>query len=124
METKDSLIETDKAFSALSREKGMNAAFTEYLAEDGVILRDNNQPFVGRVAFTKLYSGDDSGFTLTWEPLYAEVAESGELGFTYGVYELDLQDTVQKGTYVSIWRKDNDGNWKLALDSGNEGLGE
>lgn len=29
-----------------------------------------------------------------------------------------------KGTYVSVWKKDNKGEWKFVLDSGNEGLDE
>ena len=32
------LIAVDKAFSALSKEKGMNYAFVFYVAEDGVML--------------------------------------------------------------------------------------
>ncbi len=81
-------------------------------------------PFVGKGAMSKLYSGEDSGMVLSWEPLYAEVAESGELAFTYGIYELTVEKSIHKGTYVSVWRKNSEGDWKLALDSGNEGLGE
>jgi hypothetical protein len=29
---------------------------------------------------------------------------------------------VRKGTYVSIWKKDENGNWKWVLDTGNPGL--
>ena len=32
--------------------------------------------------------------------------------------------SMQRGTYVTIWKKDADGTWKWVLDSGNEGLGE
>jgi ketosteroid isomerase-like protein len=54
------------------------------------------------------------------------VANSGELGFTYGIYAMRPKDkdTVIYGTYTSIWRKQKDGKWKLALDSGNQGIGE
>lgn len=124
MDTKTTLITVDKEFSELSRSVGMNAAFMEYIAEDGIILRSNNMPFVGKKMIGELFKGDDTSFTLTWEPLSAEIAESGELGYTYGTYLLTAGDTEQKGTYVSIWKKDKNGNWKLALDSGNEGLGE
>ena len=69
----------------------------------------------------------DSGYTLTWKPLYADIAQSGELGYTYGIYEFKAMDPEGKpimgnGTYVSIWKKDQFGNWKLVLDTGNEGL--
>jgi ketosteroid isomerase-like protein len=52
------------------------------------------------------------------------VAESGELGFTYGVYIMRplLQDTALFGTYTHIWKKQLDGKWKLLLNSVNEGI--
>jgi len=54
---------------------------------------------------------------------YESLAEGGRsLGFTYGVYTLSIKDSVYKGTYVSIWKKQNDGSWKFVLDSGNEGI--
>ena len=124
MNTKESLLAIDREFSNYSQENGMNAAFMEYISEDGVMLRANSMPIVGKNAVGSLFSGDDSGFTLTWEPMYADIAKSGEFGYTYGTYELALENGVQKGTYVSIWKKDTDGNWKFVLDSGNAGLGE
>ena len=124
MNAKETLISIDREFSKFCQKNGINAAFMKYIADDGVVLRSNNMPVIGKDAISKLYSGEDSGMVLSWEPSYAEVAESGELAFTYGVYELTVQETVHRGTYVSVWRKNNEGNWKLALDSGNEGLGE
>ena len=59
---------------------------------------------------------------LTWKPDGGEIATSGDLGFTYGIYKLEMKDTVLKGTYVSIWKKQTDGKWKFVLDSGNEGI--
>jgi len=117
------LIGADKAFSTLSKERGMNHAFLSYIAEDGVLLRPDNMPFVGKDIVKELFKSDDTKFTLTWEPLYADIANSGELGYTYGTYTLTLQDTVQNGTYVSIWKKDERGKWQFVLDSGNLGLG-
>ncbi len=63
---------------------------------------------------------------MTWKPKGANVAASGDLGYTYGVYEIhtSAQDTVLYGTYVSIWKKQQNGKWKFVLDSGNEGIGE
>jgi ketosteroid isomerase-like protein len=67
---------------------------------------------------------DDNSFTLTWEPMGGSVANSGELGYTFGVYSLkpNNEDTVLYGTYVSIWKKQTDGNWKFVLQSQNEGI--
>lgn len=118
------LIAIDKAFSALSREKGMNYAFLSYVSEDGVMLRPNRMPIVGKPEIETLFQNDDSETDFTWEPLHADVAKSGDLGYTYGTYEINTGGKIQKGTYVSIWKKNNNGIWKFILDSGNDGLGD
>jgi len=127
---KEDLIKTDESFSKLSEEKGMKHAFLEYAAENVVMLRKNNLPLEGIEALRTSYqSFSDTGFVLTWKPLYADIANSGEMGYTYGIYTSTVVDstgvkTESKGTYVSIWKKDKKGEWKFVLDSGNEGLGE
>jgi ketosteroid isomerase-like protein len=119
------LMEADREFSELSRMAGMNEAFETFCHPEGVLLRPNSQPVEGRNQVAALLqNSDDTGFQLTWEPVFASVARSGDLGYTYGTYELMIKATggVQRGTYVSIWRKTAEG-WKFVLDSGNEGLG-
>ena len=94
------------------------------------MLRKNNLPLEGIEALRASYQTfSDSGFVLTWKPLYADIAASGEIGYTYGIYTSTAIDSIgtkteKNGTYVSVWKKDNNGEWKFVLDSGNEGLGE
>ena len=64
--SKKLLLSTDRAFSALSKEKGMNYAFMKYLASDGVLLRSNSMLIVGKGVIRNLNSADDKTFTLTW----------------------------------------------------------
>ena len=118
------LIRTDKSFSDMSVEKGMKAAFIEYIDSNGVLLKPNLLPIVGANAIDYLIAQEDSGFTLNWQPHNAFVSQSGDLGYTYGVYALHPKniDTVLYGTYVSIWKKQGDGSWKFVLDSGNDGI--
>ena len=62
-------------------------------------------------------------YTLTWVPIKADVARSGELGFTYGTYLLTIKNIgKEEGTYCTIWKKDKNHSWKFVLDTGNEGL--
>ncbi len=125
---KQELLKVDAEFSKLSESRGVNEAFLTYLDDDGVLLRPGNHPIVGKAIIEeRFFSRPDSGYTLTWEPFYADIAESGELGYTFGIYELRTMDTegspiIRNGTYVSIWKKDKSGNWKFVLDTGNEGL--
>jgi len=119
------LMEIDKSFSHLSLERGMNNAFMTYLDPEGILLRPNRFPIVGtREVEEVLLETDDSEFELSWEPSGAKVAKSGEFGFTYGIYTFSTGSQEFKGTYVTVWRKDEQGNWKWVLDTGNQGVGE
>jgi ketosteroid isomerase-like protein len=119
---KEQLLKTDEAFSNMSRKQGMKKAFLEFIDDDGILLRPGHPPIVGADAIDFLSQANDSAYTLTWKPHAAEASSSGDLGFTYGVYLLMLPDTTLSGTYVSIWKKQNDGKWKFVLDTGNEGI--
>ncbi len=118
----DEIMKADIAFSDMSRQVGMKKAFLEYIDNEGTLLRPNHLPIVGADAIDFLSSVNDTAYTLTWKPTKAEIAKSGDFGFSYGVYELTTKDTVLKGTYVSIWKKQSNGGWKFVLDSGNEGI--
>ena len=115
------ILKTDKEFSKASSKLGMKKAFIEYMDDDGILLRPNHPPIIGANAIEYLTEINDSSYTLTWEPSSAQVSVSGDLGYSYGIYKLELQDTTLHGTYVSIW-KQKDGKWKFILDTGNEGI--
>lgn len=124
------LMAVDLEFSAHSLEYGRNAAFIAYCHEDGVMLVPNSYPVRGKDRISgKLMQKPDTAYRLTWEPSYAECAASGELGYTYGIWTYRSADAsgapvILQGTYVTIWKKNDQGEWRFILDSGNDGLGE
>ena len=120
------LMAVDRGFSEMSKNEGMKAAYIEYIDSNAVMLRPNHLPFVGANAIDFLVEQDDADYVITWEPRHAELAASGELGVTYGVYMLHpkTMDTSLYGTYTNVWKKQNDGKWKLFLNTSNEGVGK
>lgn len=118
------LMDIDRKFSNYSVKHGMNAAFLKYIDRNGVLLKDNSLPIEGLKNVKELFKEDDSDIQLSWEPQYASVASSGDLGYTYGIYDLwnKSSDTHSYGTYVSIWKRNSLGQWRFVLDSGNQGL--
>jgi ketosteroid isomerase-like protein len=67
---------------------------------------------------------DDKNNHLTWTPVHADMAASGDLGYTYGTYEFRSigkagKPSIEYGKYVSIWKKQKDGSWKVVMDMGN-----
>ena len=123
---KKELMEIDRAFSKMSEEKGMKNAFIEYIDSNGVLLRSDQMPIIGANAIDYLIQQNDTGYVLSWEPNGAGISSSGDLGYTYGIYELKpkSKDTTIYGTYASIWKKEKNGKWKFVLDTGNEGVGD
>ena len=121
-----SMADADRYYSALSAEKGRNAAFLAMFDSAGVTLSPHKLPIEGYKEIKKIIlSRSDSTYTLTWEPMFAKVAVSGELGYTYGTYKLIIKaakQVIQEGTYTTIWHKNSHGEWKAMLDTGNEGL--
>lgn len=117
------LLEADRAFSRFSIERGTAAAFDRFAAEEAVIFRDHRHPITGREAIRELLQG--SGGTLRWEPYFADLAGSGDLGYTLGKYDHTYTDETGEeqhsyGYYVTIWKKQPDGSWKYVFDSGIE----
>lgn len=114
----------DKQFSEYSIKHGLNAAFLKYIHIDGVILKENSMPVEGIRNVRELYKNDDSGIQLSWKPRHVAVARSGDLGYTYGTFDLwkKSSDTHSYGTYVTIWKRNILGQWRFVLDSGNQGL--
>lgn len=121
---KMALLKTDRDFSTMCIEKGMKTAFIEFIDSNGVLLRANHLPIAGAHAIDFLIAQNDTGYKMNWRPDYAFVSASADLGYTYGIYAIHPTtiDTVLYGNYVSIWKKQANGQWKFVLDSGNEGI--
>ena len=50
---------------------------------------------------------------------YAESARSGDLGYTWGTYQLVRRGAggkVEEGFYARVWTRQKNGQWQVALD--------
>lgn len=119
--------QADIDFSDYSKAHGFKDAFLEFMADDAVLLRDNSYPMEGAEKIREHFKNNKGGYTLTWTPTFTSISESLDLGYTYGIYELNYKDEKGNpkkdgGTYITIWKKQKDGRWKFVLDAGNQGL--
>jgi hypothetical protein len=119
---KSDIIAADKAFSAMSVKMGPRAAFLEYFGSNAKLLSVVRQ---GKDGVAEVFMQYPVTATMSWEPSYAEVSMSGELGYTWGRYTLEVPSgikgkdpLVQMGTYVTIWKHMAIGGWKVVLDGG------
>ena len=113
----NALVGDERAFSLRSASQGMRDAFLMNLADDAVVFRP--RPVNGKKHYQ---SRPPAPGILTWEPIHAEVSSAGDLGFTTGPWEYrqtNPSDTaVAFGDYVSVWRKQSSGVWKVIADIG------
>jgi ketosteroid isomerase-like protein len=121
----DVLIQADRQFAQITAQKGAEG-FVSFFDEHGTILPKNGDPISGPQdllpVFQKTWSAH-GGYSLEWTPMKAVLAKSGDLGYTYGSYVRkfvkDGQPATETGKYVTIWKKQPDGSWKVLLDMGN-----
>src|SRR6266550_1648791 len=109
------LLSVDREFSKASVEEGARPAFLLVAASDVRLFRNDKFPFVGRMAAADALSTVTAEWT--WTPSFADVSISGDLGYSYGIYELREKTGAvsEKGNYARVWKKVN-GAWKLVID--------
>jgi ketosteroid isomerase-like protein len=71
------------------------------------------QPAI-RDAFKQMSSAP--GFSLQWNATKAEVGAGGDIGYTAGTYESAMAGASEKGKYITVWKKQADGAWKVVED--------
>lgn len=117
----DLLIKLEAEFAKAVAEHGQ-AAFETYFADNGVELEDGGG-ITPRAEIAKKPAWPE-GTSLNWTPVYAQMAASGDLGFTYGNYVFKSKNKDGKiisnyGKYMSVWAKQKNGSWKVVADMGN-----
>ncbi|MCX6215941.1 DUF4440 domain-containing protein [Spirosoma sp.] len=121
----DEIREADQNFSMLSEKQGLAKAFATYAADDAIKLNDGAAPTVGFDSIRSQMSRiPPNGSVLTWQVLKADAAQSGELGYTFGQWMLTSKDNsgkrkTQFGVYVTVWKRQRNGQWRFVLDGGN-----
>ena len=89
---KAALLKIDEAFSADAQRLGVAEAFLQYAAPDARMLPQGKDVVSGFEAVRRQMAGFPAKATLAWKPFYADVAASGDLGYTLGRYELRATD--------------------------------
>jgi ketosteroid isomerase-like protein len=115
----------DSAFSDLSYRMGVAYAFANTVAPEGVVFGDP-QLVIGARAIQDYFEARDGHSSLVWQPVFAYVAASRDLGFTIGESTSTglgaSGAAVQRmGKYLTVWKRQSDGTWKFVVDGGNPG---
>jgi ketosteroid isomerase-like protein len=92
--------------------------FMSYFAADATAYPQGMPATTGTDAIRKEFGAMSSapGFSLTWTPNKADVAGTGDIGYTAGAYEMAMGGATDKGKYITVWKKQTDGQWKVMED--------
>jgi ketosteroid isomerase-like protein len=116
------LRQAEQSFSKMSASHGRQAAFAEFIAEEGVIF-----PGGAIIKNGKQYWKDQKPqpIILKWEPEFQDVAASGDYGYSLGPWEIQeyrpYTAPLAYGYFLSVWKKQSDGRWQAILDTGTGG---
>ena len=116
---KRELINADIAMSNLAMKGGFNHSIFLNADTNIVKFQENRLPLIGKNKFAVIFEKNADIKTLSWKPVGADVAASGDLGYTWGNWKYLAPDTAYYGNYFTAWKKQKDGRWKVALDGGN-----
>lgn len=119
LEAARAMVDAERKFYQTGQEQGTRAAFLAFLSDDGIVFRPG--PLNGKEAWGKR---PETGFDLVWEPTFAAMSRSADFGYDTGPAKWRANKNEEKftghGQFISIWKKQKDGLWKVALDCGIE----
>jgi ketosteroid isomerase-like protein len=116
------LADTERAFAQAATQKGIRDSFLEYFADDAIAF--NPAPISAKERLRSRPARPFSDYELRWEPRTGDIAVSGELGWLTGpstfIDHTKPNATPQHGNYLSVWRRQPDGAWRVFIDIGSE----
>ena len=121
-ETKNEILQAEKAFERMTSEKGITEAFYQFADENAVIKRENDTLICGKENIKIYYAKKNlANSSVTWTPDFIEVSDGGTLGYTYGKYvwkvnKSDGSVVESKGIFHTVWKKQKDKSWKYVWD--------
>lgn len=106
------VVAAEREFAADAQARGWIAAFKRYAAPDAVAFQPD--PVNVQDAF-KTLPDEPADRSLKWWPVWAGIAQSGDLGFTTGPYTSGAE---RFGHYFTVWAKQANGSWRWIYDGG------
>lgn len=119
------MVAAERAFAAATKQLGVRDGFLTFFADDAIDVA----PVNGRLDIVKAKDRLRAQppprlpllTELTWEPRWGAISSAGDLGWLTGPYRIHSTqgtDPDRHGAYFSIWRRQPDRTYKVALDIG------
>ena len=112
----------DRAFNDAAQKEGIAAAFRDFMDETDGLVFGGPRPMRGTAMIYRLFGGGaPDKVTLTWTPTAAWGSAGGDMGVTTGDWMRTPKDPSKAkltGRYVTVWRKNANGQWRGLIDIG------
>ncbi len=118
------LLQADRAFSEAIGSEGLTL-WSSFFTADGSMIQEGVGEIRGTAAVQAVMDAAAGAVTsFSWTPDRAAVSDGGDMGYTVGSFRTtvmgpDAVELESTGMYVSIWRRQADGRWKVEMDLGN-----
>lgn len=123
-QVRQELMQAERSFAAAVAQQGVDAWIAVFdsngaeITPRGVIrgsaaIREHMTPQLA-----------DTSILLSWAPDTADAAASGDLGYAIGHWKITPRarpdSILAHGNYVTIWKRQANGEWKAVVDIGNQ----
>ncbi len=118
---KEQVAQAEASFNQMAAEEGVAEAFLFFAAEDAVLNR-NGSLIRGKEEIASYFDLQPyRDVQLTWHPDFIDIAQSGDLAYTYGNYSFSATDSsgqiiTTTGIFHTVWKRQEDGSWKYVYD--------
>jgi ketosteroid isomerase-like protein len=124
--SEQTLRDLDAQWSAAAEAKDVDKTVSFY-SDDAVVMPPNAAGATTKEAIRALWKDLLTDAKISWKTKKVEVAQSGDLAFLSGTYEVTLNDPTgtpvnDRGKYIEVWKKQADGTWKCVADIWNSDL--
>lgn len=112
----DEVVAAERNFAATAAARGLKTAFLENAADSAIVF--GARPVNAKKLWERI---PESDALLAWQPVWADVSASGQMGYTTGPFAFSADRSSAPGSfgeYVTIWKKQPDGAWKFVIDIG------
>lgn len=107
------LAEADRMVNARTADQGSANAYRAALAPAARLHRNGVVSIAGREAAAEWLARHAPAIAL--QTGKADAAKSGDLGYSYGTYEMN-EPAVESGAYLRVWQRDAGGTWWIVAD--------
>jgi ketosteroid isomerase-like protein len=114
------MVESEKSFSATTVKVGFRDSFIQFFADDGIGFGPGPERTKEGLLQTPP-STEPEKIIFKWQPYFCDISLGGDMGYTTGpiIYQYANGTPLPgHGMYFSVWQKQTNGDWKVAIDMG------